>query len=273
MRNTVKKVILIILLLAILMLGISIVLSLKSVDEGNYYSETVNETNGDTLQVENEQITNLTDRRSKDFTASTEIKNISNLKVSQINLYYKELDKKDNEVSESEIIIDMTLNPEDSMEVQFMPKDYTNTIIITGYTYITEDCEVTVNLKDKNIKIKENNRYLENSKNYEVLAVKKLYTDKSEKNYAIGIKNISNKNLGNIVLKIGEVDENNKFVKFDHITFNSILKPGQSEEIVSFLSDYKYDVRILGYTYDDIESKRNIDIDLTTNKVNIIDNN
>lgn len=273
MKNTIKKIILIILLLAILILGISIVLSLNTEKESNYHSETVNESNGDTLQIENYEITNLTDRRSKDFSASTEIKNISDLKISQINLYYKELDKKENEVSESKIIIDMTLNPDENMDVQFIPKDYTNTIVVTGYSYIAEDCKVSVNLSDNTIKIEENEKYLQNSKNYEVLAIKKLDTDKIQNNYTIGIRNISNKNLGNIVLKVGEVDENDKFIKIDHITFNSILKPNQVEKIVSSLSESNYDVKILGYTYDDMESKSNIDIDLTTHKVNIIDNN
>ena len=38
------------------------------------------------------------------------------------------------------------------------------------------------------------------------------------------------------------------------------------------MKNFKKIVKILGYTYDDMENKSNIDIDLITHKVNIIDN-
>ena len=169
----------------------------------------------------------------------------------------------------------MTLKPGDVSLVEFVPKDYTYTIAITGYTYITEDSEVQINLQNNEVKIKENTKYLENSKNYEVLSINKLNDIENVYNsstYGVEIENISEKNLGNIVLRIGEVNDENQFVTIDHITFNSLLEPGQREEIISSISKPEYEVKILGYTYDDIQSKSNIDIDLVTHKVNIIDN-
>ncbi|MEG0855975.1 MAG: hypothetical protein RSG52_05810 [Terrisporobacter sp.] len=277
MKNIMKKVILIILSLAVLAVAISIV---KSYDDKakkeDYKSEIVSEENGDALQIENVKITNLTERSGTDLSAVTDIKNISDLNLSQINIYYNELDKKDNEVSGSKIVVDMTLNPKDTMEIQFLPKDYTNTIDIKGYTYIVEDCEVYVDLTNNNIAIRENEKYLENSKNYEVLSINKVARSKTYNNedtsYSINIKNISKKNLGNIVLKVGEINKENKFVRIDHVTYNSLLKPNDNGEITLSLSNPQYDVKILGYTYDDMESKSNVDIDLTTHKVNIINN-
>ena len=161
------------------------------------------------------------------------------------------------------------------MQVRFTPKDYTYSIEITGYTYIAEDCSVVVDLKDNETKIFENKKYLENSKNYDVISISKVNKSKSQKddlNFSIEIENISDKNLGNIVLIVAEINQNREIVRVDHIIYNSILKPEQKDEIISSLYDSDYDVKILGYTYDDMENKSNVDIDLITNKVNIIDN-
>lgn len=274
MNNIMKKSVLLILILIVLMIGINIITSVKETKYREYETGTINSSNAKTLQIDNNKITNLSDRTGNDVTAMTKIKNISKLNLSQIVLFYDELDKNDNIISQSKTDIDITLSPNDVMQVQFTPKDYTDSIEITGYTYIAEDCSVVVNLKDNETKTYENNKYLENSKNYDVMSISKGKTKpkKDDLNFTIEIKNVSNKNLGNIVLKVAEIDKNKEIVKIDHIIYNSILKPEQQDKIVSSLYDPNYDIKILGYTYDDMENKSNVDIDLITNKVNIVEN-
>lgn len=274
MNNIMKKSVLLILILIVLMIGINIITSVKETKYSEYETGTINSSNAKTLQIDNNKITNLSDRTGNDVTAMTKIKNISKLNLSQIVLFYDELDKNDNIISQSKTDIDITLSPNDVMQVQFTPKDYTDSIEITGYTYIAEDCSVVVNLKDNETKTYENNKYLENSKNYDVMSISKGKTKpkKDDLNFTIEIKNVSNKNLGNIVLKVAEIDKNKEIVKIDHIIYNSILKPEQQDKIVSSLYDSNYDIKILGYTYDDMENKSNVDIDLITNKVNIVEN-
>lgn len=274
MNNIMKKSVLLILILIVLMIGINIITSVKETKYSEYETGTINSSNAKTLQIDNNKITNLSDRTGNDVTAMTKIKNISKLNLSQIVLFYDELDKNDNIISQSKTDIDITLSPNDVMQVQFTPKDYTDSIEITGYTYIAEDCSVVVNLKDNETKTYENNKYLENSKNYDVMSISKVKTKpkKDDLKFTIEIKNVSNKNLGNIVLKVAEIDKNKEIVKIDHIIYNSILKPEQQDKIVSSLYDSNYDIKILGYTYDDMENKSNVDIDLITNKVNIVEN-
>ncbi|SFJ14711.1 hypothetical protein SAMN02910355_1235 [Terrisporobacter glycolicus] len=274
MNNIMKKSVLLILILIVLMIGINIITSVKETKYREYETGTINSSNAKTLQIDNNKITNLSDRTGNDVTAMTKIKNISKLNLSQIVLFYDELDKNDNIISQSKTDIDITLSPNDVMQVQFTPKDYTDSIEITGYTYIAEDCSVVVNLKDNETKTYENSKYLENSKNYDVMSISKGKTKpkKDDLNFTIEIKNVSNKNLGNIVLKVAEIDKNKEIVKIDHIIYNSILKPEQQDKIVSSLYDSNYDIKILGYTYDDMENKSNVDIDLITNKVNIVEN-
>lgn len=274
MNNIMKKSILLILILIVLIIGINIIASVKETKYSEYESGTINSSNAKTLQIDTNKITNLSERTGNDITSMTKIKNISKLNLSQIVLFYDELDKNDNVVSDSKIDIDITLSPNDIMQVQFTPKDYTDSIEITGYTYIAEDCSVVVNLKENETKTYENNKYLENSKNYDVMSISKdnNRAKKDDLNFTIEIKNISDKNLGNIVLKVAEIDKNKEIVRVDHIIYNSILKPEQKDKIVSSLYDSHYDIKILGYTYDDMENKSNVDIDLITNKVNIVEN-
>lgn len=275
MKNLIKKSILLTLILIILIMGISVLMSLKETKYSEYKSGVINSSNAKTLQIDNNRITNLSERSGNNITAMTKVKNISKFNLSQIVLYYNEIDKNNNVISEAKVDVDITLSPDEVMQVQVTPKDYTYSIEITGYTYIAEDCSVIVDLKDNDTKVFENKKYLENSKNYEVMSIGKVNEERTrsgESNLSIEIENISDKNLGNIVLKVAEIDKNKEIVRIDHIIYNSILKPDQKEEVVTSLYDSDYDVKILGYTYDDMENKSNVDIDLITHKVNIIDN-
>ena len=275
MNNLIKRVVLLILILMVLVMGINIFMSFKDINGNEYESDIINKSNAKTLEIYDSKITNLIGRRNSDNTAVIKIKNASNFNISNIILYYDELDKNNKVISDAKTNIDMTLSADEVVQVQFTPKGFTDTIEITGYNYIAEDCSVNVDLKNNEIEIYENDKYLENSKNYEVMSINKINNkkhDKEDLTFVMKIKNTSQKNLGNIVLKIAEIDKNKEVVKIDHIIYNSILKPNDEAEIATSLYNSNYDVKILGYTYDDMENKSNIDIDLITHKVNIIDN-
>ena len=275
MNSLIKRVVLLILILMVLVMGINIFMSFKDINGKEYESDIINKSNAKTLEIYDSKITNLIGRRNSDNTAVIKIKNASNFNISNIILYYDELDKNNKVISDAKTNIDMTLSADEVVQVQFTPKGFTDTIEITGYNYIVEDCSVNVDLKNNEIEIYENDKYLENSKNYEVMSINKINNkkyDKEDLTFVMKIKNTSQKNLGNIVLKIAEIDKNKEVVKIDHIIYNSILKPNDEAEIATSLYNSNYDVKILGYTYDDMENKSNIDIDLITHKVNIIDN-
>lgn len=275
MNNIIKKSILFILILTIVVIGINIFMSVRSTNNDEYESDTISKSDAKALEIYNHKVINLYQKNGKDSKAIIKMKNISNLNISEIFLYYEESDKSGKVISDSKIHLDMTLSPNEVIQAQFTPKDYTDTIEVTGYTYIVEDCEVGINLKENDINIKENHKYLENSKNYEVMSISKIDKNRAKEDDSsvnMEIKNVSEKNLGNIVLKIAEINKNKEIVKIDHIIYNSILKPDEEAQITVSLYDSNYDIKILGYTYDDMENKSNIDIDLITHKVDIIDN-
>lgn len=275
MNNIIKKSILFILILTIVVIGINIFMSVRSTNNDEYESDTISKSDAKALEIYNHKVINLYQKNGKDSKAIIKMKNISNLNISEIFLYYEESDKSGKVISDSKIHLDMTLSPNEVIQAQFTPKDYTDTIEVTGYTYIVEDCEVGINLKENDININENHKYLENSKNYEVMSISKIDKNRAKEDDSsvnMEIKNVSEKNLGNIVLKIAEINKNKEIVKIDHIIYNSILKPDEEAQITVSLYDSNYDIKILGYTYDDMENKSNIDIDLITHKVDIIDN-
>ena len=275
MNNIIKKSILFILILTIVVIGINIFMSVRSTNNDEYESDTISKSDAKALEIYNHKVVNLYQKNGKDSKAIIKMKNISNLNISEIFLYYEESDKSGKVISDSKIHLDMTLSPNEVIQAQFTPKDYTDTIEVTGYTYIVEDCEVGINLKENDININENHKYLENSKNYEVMSISKIDKNRAKEDDSsvnMEIKNVSEKNLGNIVLKIAEINKNKEIDKIDHIIYNSILKPDEEAQITVSLYDSNYDIKILGYTYDDMENKSNIDIDLITHKVDIIDN-
>ncbi len=272
MNNLVKKSIVFILIVIVLLAGINIFMGVKTTGDKEYESDIISEHNAKVLEIEDERIANLSDNDDK--MATVKIKNISKLNISQIVLYYDEADKSDSVISDSKLDIDITLSSDEVVRMEFTPKDYTETIEITGYTYLVEDSKVYVNLKNDEVNILENKEYLDNSKNYEVMSINKIDNDKNNTTDSalnIEIKNISEKNLGNIVLRIAEINEDQEIVKIDHIVYNSILKPDEEAQISATLYDPNYSIKILGYTYDDMENKSNIDIDLITHKVNIVE--
>ena len=228
MNNLIKRVVLLILILMVLVMGINIFMSFKDINGNEYESDIINKSNAKTLEIYDSKITNLIGRRNSDNTAVIKIKNASNFNISNIILYYDELDKNNKVISDAKTNIDMTLSADEVVQVQFTPKGFTDTIEITGYNYIVEDSSVNVDLKNNEIEIYENDKYLENSKNYEVMSINKINNkkhDKEDLTFVMKIKNTSQKNLGNIVLKIAEIDKNKEVVKIDHIIYNSILKP------------------------------------------------
>ena len=225
MNNLIKRVVLLILILMVLVMGINIFMSFKDINGNEYESDIINKSNAKTLEIYDNKITNLIGRRNTDNTAVIKIKNASNFNISNIILYYDELDKNNKVISDAKTNIDMTLSADEVVQVQFTPKGFTDTIEITGYNYIVEDCSVNVDLKNNEIEIYENDKYLENSKNYEVMSINKINNkkhDKEDLTFVMKIKNTSQKNLGNIVLKIAEIDKNKEVVKIDHIIYNSI---------------------------------------------------
>ena len=228
----------------------------------------IDEENANVISIANTEITNISNLDETDTV--TKIENSGSFYVSSICIDYEELDSNENLISNSQTFLDLTLLPGDSASVSFPHKEYANSVKITSYVYETEGNLVNVNLKDESIKIQENFSEIENSKSYEVLTLSEIYKENEDSSvYMIKVKNSSEKDLGNISIKIGELKKDGEYIAVNHLPAYNVLKPSEEIEIEIPVSTSAEKLKILGYSYDDIKEKANIAIDRKSNRVKI----
>ena len=116
------------------------------------------------------------------------------------------------------------------------------------------------------------NLNLKDSKEYEVLTTSEIYKVKNSNEidtYELDIKNTSRKQLGNITVKIGQLDKDGKYIMIDNISSYNILKPSENIKMEIKALDNTKSIELLGYSYDDVKEKANINIDLKLHKASI----
>lgn len=244
----------------------------KVKEEKSVHSIEITENNAKAISIGNSEIVNISKSDKNKIDTSTRIENKANFDISKIWLEYEEFDKSKNIIDKSESLLDMTLNPGESAYIVFGHKEYTDSLKVVGYRYEAEGKEVLVNTKNDEIEIKEKSLKLESSKDYEILVTSDIYKlSESEDGitYGVKVKNSSNKSLGNIILKIGELNEDGEYIMISHISEYSVLKPSQEVEIETVTSQAAKKIEILGYNYDDVKEKASIDIDLKSHKASI----
>ena len=229
----------------------------------------INKDNAKVISITNTEITNISNVDKNENDTMTKIENNSNFYISNIWLGYEELDKNNNMISNSETFLDLTLAPGESSSVVFPHKEYSKSIKVISYGYQAEDKDIVVNLKKGDVEIKDNEEQIENSKEYEVLTISDIYQENDSKDtYKVKVKNLSQKNLGNIALKIGELKDG-EYIAVNHLPTYNILKISEEIEIDIVASTKANELIILGYSYDDIKEKANIDIDLKSHRAKI----
>lgn len=244
----------------------------KVKEEKSVHSIEITENNAKAISIGNSEIVNISKSDKNKIDTSTRIENKANFDISKIWLEYEEFDKSKNIIDKSESLLDMTLNPGESAYIVFGHKEYTDSLKVVGYRYEAEGKEVLVNTKNDEIEIKEKPLKLESSKDYEILVTSDIYKlSESEDGitYGVKVKNSSNKSLGNIILKIGELNEDGEYIMISHISEYSVLKPSQEVEIETVTSQAAKKIEILGYNYDDVKEKASIDIELKSHKASI----
>ena len=209
---------------------------------------------------------------------NTKITGISHNKIlKNISINYVELDENQNKISTKQVPVEISLKRDEKALIKIIPQNYTYTIDIIGYSYETEDYNVNVDLNENTANIEklsnleENQKELEDMLKYDIL---EIYDFKGidDTSYKVKIKNNSQKNLGNIILKVAEKNSDGEYISVSNISNNSTLKAKDFSALMLNSTDKENTLEIIGYTYDDIENKSNIDIDLKTNTASIVRN-
>ncbi len=268
-----KKVIFIIALVIVNIVGLVSCKSKDMYQANEEISQTVdvNNNNAKVLSIKNIDI-NDGRNQSEESNLSKKVENISDFSVSNILINYEEINNKNNIVAKSQVFLDLTLKPNEAAKISFFNDDKIKKINIVSYEYQTLDKEVLVDLKNNTVIINKNNLNLKDSKSYEVLTTSDIYEVKSSDEvdtYGLNIKNTSKKELGNITVKIGQLDEDNEYIMVDSISSYNVLKASEDVKMeIKALEDTK-SIELLGYSYDDIKEKANINIDLKLHKASI----
>ena len=227
------------------------------------------------LEIENTKITGISHNTTKN-NVSTKIKNKSNKILKNISINYVELDENQNKISTKQVPVEISLKRDEKALIKIIPQNYTYTIDIIGYSYETEDYNVNVDLNENTANIEklsnleEKQKELEDMLKYDIL---EIYDFKGidDTSYKVKIKNNSQKNLGNII-KVAEKNSDGEYISVSNISNNSTLKAKDFSALMLNSTDKENTLEIIGYTYDDIENKSNIDIDLKTNTASIVRN-
>ena len=229
----------------------------------------IDEGNAKVLNIGKSEIINIDEGDKVD--TSTKVENNSTFNISNVELIYNEYDENKKIISsDSKALLDMTLMPGKVAYIECGHKTFVKSVEV--YAYEAEGKIVYVNLKENTINIRNNNIKLENSSQYEVLStseLKKVNESNEGITYQVKVKNSSSKDLGNIILKTAEVNENGEYLTVNRVPSYKILKPSEETDIDILCSTKAKSVEIVGYTYDDIKEKANVDIDLKSHKVKI----
>ncbi|HDJ1465208.1 TPA: hypothetical protein PPO51_000911 [Clostridioides difficile] len=231
----------------------------------------IDEGNAKVLNIGKSEIINIDEGDKVD--TSTKVENNSTFNISNVELIYNEYDENKKIISsDSKALLDMTLMPGKVAYIECVHKTFVKGVEVYAYEYEAEGKIVYVNLKENTINIRNNNIKLENSSQYEVLStseLKKVNESNEGITYQVKVKNSSSKDLGNIILKTAEVNENGEYLTVNRVPSYKILKPSEETDIDILCSTKAKSVEIVGYTYDDIKEKANVDIDLKSHKVKI----
>lgn len=276
MKKNKLKLIIILSVFSLVLIIIFCIFILKDFkDEQNY---NIDESQAKVLDIENTKIYNILNTTSKK-SVTTKIRNKSQDAIKDITIDYIEFDKNEKEISTKQIPVEVTLKKDEKAIVSIVPEDYTDTIDIIGYSYNKEDFDISVSLDKDEIKVTEFEDKKEESKVEQIKEVEEYkildlsdFKQMDATSYRLNIKNISKKNIGNIILKVAEVNSENEYVSVSNISSNSTVEAKGSIKMILNSNSKDNTLEIIGYTYDDIENKMNIDVDLKANSASIIRN-
>lgn len=233
---------------------------------------SVDDSSAKAISIENEEIVNISKNTENNIDIGTKIENTSNFDISKILINYEEYDKNKNIISKSQSFLDITLNPLECANIWFSHVKHCESLKITSYSYTTKDKYINVDLKNGDVSMKKNPIDTEESKDYEVLTIKELEKNDVSSNissYKIKFKNTSQKDIGNINLKVAEINKEGEYIVTNDIPLYDVLKLKEDMEVDVPVSQYADNIELIGYSYDDIKENYNVKVDLKAHRVEI----
>lgn len=199
----------------------------------------------------------------------TKVKNISDYNIRNIELTFREFDKDNNALSKTEALSKITLLPGESAYIQSAHKKYAQSAEVTSYAYNVSDKLVNVNLSTNEVNIVNTKEKIVNDKKYNILGISEpKITNKVDGGYhaQITIKNMSDKDIGSVILEIAELNDKNEYTNVSYLDSYDVIKKSQEIQLNSVHSDDAKKLEVIGYIYDDVSNNSTVEVNLKLNE-------
>ncbi len=199
----------------------------------------------------------------------TKVKNISDYNIRNIELTFREFDKDNNALLKTEALSKITLLPGESVYIQSVHKKYAQSVEVISYSYNISDKLVNVNLSKDEVNIVDTKEKIVNDKKYNILGISKpKIINKVDGGYnvQVTIKNMSDKDIGSVILEIAQLNEENEYTNVYYLDSYDVIKKSQEIKLNSVHSDNAKKLEVIGYIYDDVSNNRTVEVNLKLNQ-------
>lgn len=203
----------------------------------------------------------------------TKVTNKSGFNIRNIELIFREYDKSNIALAKTEVLCKVSLKPNESAYIQATHKKNAKDIRVTGYSYNLGNKLVYIDLESNKIDVSNTTEKVLKDAKYNILAISKPEIS-SEVNgeYCsnITIKNISDKDIGSVVLEVAELNNKNEYTNVKYLDSYNVIKKAEEVNLNSVQSSKSNRLEVIGYIYDDIKDKKTVEVNLKLNEVILI---
>ena len=242
--------------------------------EAESVSVDINEKNAKVLKIGKTEIINegkngnskaldLIDTRTK-------VTNISDFNIRNIELTFREYDKDNTALAKTEALCKITLKPNESVYIQATHKKYAENAKVIEYSYNVANKLVNLDLESNKIEISNTRERIVKDTKYDILGISKPeIVDEVNGGYSskIIIKNISDKDIGSVVLEVAELNDENEYINVTYLDSYEVIKKSQEVNLSSVHSDDVKHLEVIGYIYDDVKNNTTVEVNLKLNEV------
>ncbi|CEO14868.1 lipoprotein [[Clostridium] sordellii] len=221
------------------------------------FNININEKNAKVLDIGKPQSVDEINNSSTIVDTKTKVTNISDFDIRNIQLTLREYDKDKNALAKTEALSKITLSPGESVYLQSAHKKYAKTSEVISYSYNVSNKLVSVDLLDDKVNII-------NTKEKIVNQVDGGY------NSEITIKNLSDKDIGSVVLELAELNGNKEYTNISYVDSYEVIKKNQEVKLYSVHPSDVKKLEVVGYIYDDVKNNTTVEVNLKLNEAILI---
>ncbi|CEN93655.1 MAG: hypothetical protein KZY55_04880 [Paeniclostridium sp.] len=237
------------------------------------FNININEKNAKVLDIGKPQSVDEDNNPSTIVDTKTKVTNISDFDIRNIQLTFREYDKDKNALAKTEALSKITLSPGESVYLQSAHKKYAKTSEVISYSYNVSNKLVSVDLLDDKVNIINTKEKIVKNKNYDILAIsepKILNQVDGGYNSEITIKNLSDKDIGSVVLELAELNGNKEYTNISYVDSYEVIKKNQEVKLYSVHPSDVKKLEVVGYIYDDVKNNTTVEVNLKLNEAILI---